>query len=39
MVSEVWYSGGYKAKSHAAIMALWIIDMQWRQKNNFYQHR
>jgi len=22
MVSEVWYSGGYKAKSHAAIMGL-----------------
>jgi len=22
MVSEVWYNGGYKAKSHAAIMAL-----------------
>jgi len=22
MVSEVWYNGGYKVKSHAAIMAL-----------------
>jgi len=22
MVSEVWYNGGYKAKSHAPIMAL-----------------
>jgi len=22
MVSEVWYNGGYKAKSHAAIMAI-----------------
>jgi len=22
MLSEVWYNGGYKAKSHAPIMAL-----------------
>jgi len=27
MVSEVWYNGGYKAKSHAAIMALQTTDM------------
>jgi len=26
-VNEVWYNGGYKAKSHAAIMALQTTDM------------
>ena len=35
MVSEIWCNGGYKAKSHAAIMALDTTDMQWRQKTIF----
>ena len=35
MVSEVWYNGGYKVKSHAAIMALQTTDMQWRHKTIF----
>jgi len=38
MVIEVWYNGGYKAKSLAAIMALDHRHVG-ETKNNFYQHR